>query len=530
VSRARGARLSAALASGLLLALSRPPVDWWPIALVALVPLLVAWRGDSVRGAAASGFVAGCAYYAVLVSWSWYFGAIAIVPFVGALALYWSGTGAVVAALAKGGLRSPLLTAAVWVLGEALIARWPLGGFSWGELGIAFVDSRLARELASVGGVPLLTFLAITLQATLAEIVGSRGAHEHRRWPAWEIAVIALVLLVPLAGAPLAPTTDPAGTLRFALVQGNDLNRDLTPEEEDARYLPESHFRLAGALEASDDLDLVVFPESSMDEDPRRDRYLSDELTSTARRLDAWVLANATADAPDGRADNLNVLYDPDGEPVGTYSKRHLVPYGEYVPFRSLLESRIGALDQIPRDYKPGDEPGVFDVAGHEIATIVCFESAFAHEVRPLVRDGAELIVVTTNNRSYRRSANSAQHGELSRMRAAETGRPVLHAAISGITAVIDADGDVLDSTQLFERTTVVGEVETRTGSTLYVRFGDWVVVLSLLAVAVSAAVVLVRRRRRSVDSAPPPAPGAAGDDDASSTDAGAVAITGERR
>ncbi|HEX5614573.1 MAG TPA: apolipoprotein N-acyltransferase [Acidimicrobiia bacterium] len=499
MSRARAARLTAALASGVLLALSRPPTGWDVIAWFALVPLVIAWRGDSVRGAALSGFVGGVGYFGVLVSWAWYFGAVALVPFVAVLACYWLGVAALVACFAARGIRSPLLTAAVWVLGEALLARWPFGGFSWGEVGVAFVDVPAARELAALGGVALVSFVAVALQAAVAEALASRGAPRVRRW---ELAGAAIVVAVPLVGvATVGSSTSVSGTLRFAMVQGNDLNRDLTRAEEAARYLPESHFRLASDLDAAEALDLVVFPESSMDEDPRVDRYLADELTATARRLDAWVLANATADAPDGRADNLNVLYDPSGDLVGTYSKRHLVPYGEYVPFRAVLDDWIGALDRIPRDYAPGDEPGIFPIAGRRVATIICFESAFSHEVRPLVRDGAEAIVVTTNNRSYRRSGNSAQHLQASRMRAAETDRPVLHASISGITAVIDAGGDLQTTTELFERTVVRGEIETRTGDTLYVRLGEWIVLLALVATVVAA--VAVRRGRRSVDSTP---------------------------
>jgi apolipoprotein N-acyltransferase len=307
----------------------------------------------------------------------------------------------------------------------------------------------------------------------------------------------------------------PAVTGRFhvALVQGNDKNRDLTSAELADRYLPRSHFALADRLHGR--YDLVVFPESSMDEDPRIDAYLKGNLLAVGRRLDSAVLANAVADAPDGRALNLNVLYAADGRLLGTYAKRHLVPYGEEVPFRRQLQGFIGALDQIPRDFAPGTHPGLFDVDGHRIATIICFESAFGYQVRPLVAEGAQLIVVSTNNRSYRRSANSEQHLSLSQMRAAETGRPVLQAAISGHSAVIDAHGDVRDTTPLFTRTVVDATVALTTGKTLYVRFGEWMVWLSLAGVAVAAAIGFARRRRGFVDSSAVTETGVLADDDA---------------
>jgi apolipoprotein N-acyltransferase len=248
-----------------------------------------------------------------------------------------------------------------------------------------------------------------------------------------------------------------------------------------------------------------------MDADPRTDPYVHDRLVEFARQHSAWVLANATVDAaPDGRkASNLDVLFAPNGDIAGTYAKRHLVPFGEYVPFRGLLEGWIGALKNVPRDFVTGKTSGLFDVGGSptsrtRIATVICFESAFGPEIRSRVRDGAQVLVVSTNNRSYRRSANSAQHVAFAQMRAAETGRPVVHAAISGITAIIDADGVVHDRTNLFDRTVVETTVAATTGQTFYVRYGEWALLTSGVGVVIAGIVALSRRRRApSVDSSP---------------------------
>ena len=203
-----------------------------------------------------------------------------------------------------------------------------------------------------------------------------------------------------------------------------------------------------------------------MDADPRTDPVPRARTSPRSRGGNARVGARQrrrptrprSGNRPAGaKALNLDVLYRPDGTVEGTYTKRHLVPFGEYIPFRGLLEGRVGAINQVPRDFEPGHSPGLFDVAGHRIATIICFESAFGYQVRPLVHDGAQVIVVSTNNRSYERSANSAQHVAIGQMRAAETGRPLVQAAISGISAVIDADGKVTTRTGLFERTAARG-------------------------------------------------------------------------
>lgn len=497
-------RVLAAVATGLVLAGSRPPLDLGPLSLVALVPLLWAWRDAEPKAAAAYAFVSGVVYYGFLASWIWYFGAVAIVPFLVVMALYWAAVGATVAALARRGVRSPWLTASLWILGEALLARWPVGGFSWGEVGYALHDVPVARSLAALGGVALVSFLTVVANGLVLDLVVAqrRGASRRSllRPAAGCVALVAVALPWHLARGEPRPT----GELRYALVQGNDLNRDLTPEERDERYLPRSHFELAAGLDGSHDL--VVFPESSMDADPRLDPYLETRLRAVARRLGATVVTNANVDAPGGKRHNLNLFYDPDGVLIGTYAKRHLVPYGEWVPLRRWLEW-IPALDQIPRDIAPGDRAAFVDVAGHRVATVICFESAFGPQIRGLADGGAEAIVVSTNNRSYRRSANSAQHVAIGQMRAAETGRPVIHAAISGVTAVIDRDGDVVATTELFERTVVTGSIETTTGATPYVRFGEWAVLLAgLVTVAAVVRAVLATRRARSVDSEEPAA------------------------
>ena len=493
----RPRRFVAAAASGVLLALARPPVDVGLLALVALIPLFWAWRGASPRFAALLTFVAGCAYYGLLVSWTWYFGAVAVVPFVVILSAYWALAGATVARFARGGRQNPLLLAAIWVLAEALVARWPFGGFSWGEVGYALHNFAPGRSVAALGGLPLVSFVVVAVNAALLELV--LGTTNRRRFAAASLAGVVIVTAVAAAFA-LHPIA--TGRLRLAILQGNNLDRDLTSAELDNRYLPRSHFDLARQL--SGRYDLVIFPESSLDDDPRHDPWLASNLAATATRLHAAVLANAVADAPDGRVLNLNLFYGPDGRLVSTYAKRHLVPFGEYVPFRNELSFVSELNQQIPHDFATGKKPGFITVSGHRLATVICFESAFGYQVRPLVKAGAQLIVVSTNNRSYRTSANSAQHVAIGQMRAAETGRPVVQAAISGISALIDAHGRVTARTHLFDRTAVTATVSTTRGETPYVRFGEWVVVACIIGVALTAAAAATdRRAARPVDSPP---------------------------
>jgi apolipoprotein N-acyltransferase len=286
-------------------------------------------------------------------------------------------------------------------------------------------------------------------------------------------------------------------------VQGNDLNRELTPDEVRDRYLVRNHLRLAG--EITDPVDLIVLPESSLDADPRTDEYLDVALTALAGDHDAEVLAGGNIPAPKRRLFNAVFHYLPEpasaAEPTGSgrtdelYSKRHLVPFGEYVPWRSAL-SFIEELQQVPTDYEPGPGPTVFRIAGRGVGAVICFESAFPDLAREYARLGAEALVVLTNNRSYRRSANSAQHLAMGQFRAAETGRPLLQAAISGISAVVDHTGAVRSRTDLFEPTVLVGEVTTYRGRTPYTAAGEWVALASALLLAAAVGAGRWRRPR----------------------------------
>jgi apolipoprotein N-acyltransferase len=485
-------RLGAAAASGVLLALAFPAIDLSPLALVALVPLLWAWRGATPGRAALYGFVFGCVFFGILMYWLWYFGIVAIVPLVAGCAAYTAVTGGLVGYLTRAGFGSPWLIGAAWVLPETLRGRWPFGGLPWGDLGVVLHDFPPARALAGWGGVALVSFLLVVFNAYLVEIAIAARAHAARALGVAALGVMGVVVIVGIADlARFNP--DRTGELRVAMLQGNDQNRELTQAEKNSGLLTRNHLALAGRLKGR--YDLIVFPESALDQfNPETNPALRSQLVAVGAAHGADVLANAAVPASDGRDFNTNLLYTPDGRLLGTYAKQHLVPFGEYVPFRSLVDW-TGVVDRIPNDYSPGTRRTIFRVKGHRLATIICFESAFGPLVRDFVRDGAEIVVVSTNNRSYRRSGNTAQHVALTQMRAAETARPFLQASISGVTASIDADGDVHGRTRLFRNTTVTETVTTTTGETPYVRFGDWVPLVSALLLLGAAVASRLRRR-----------------------------------
>ncbi|MEN9594072.1 MAG: hypothetical protein RLY23_555, partial [Actinomycetota bacterium] len=371
-----------------------------------------------------------------------------------------------------------------------------------------------------------VTFAVVLFQAVLLEVLlkatrrgvsvaggegrGAHRVHSHRI----HLGVAALLVLISLAaGLNPARTRDVGtlkiaaiqgndGTLKIAAIQGNDLNRRLTSDEIDNQVLTEKHFELAGQL--SGDYDLIIFPESALMSDPEADPILMSRIVATARRHNSFVLINAINREQDGAIYNTNRLYAPDGSLVANYSKTHLVPFGEYVPWRSAL-SFISAIDQIPEDFTAGSSngsnSGVLNLDRKKIGNLICFESVFPEIARREVRDGAEALIVSTNNRSYRRSANSAQHVQSSQMRAAETGRALVQASISGISAIIDPLGHIEKRTELFKPVIIEANIPLRAGETPYVKHGPLIVEISAAIVIAAVAFGLLRRRLQRMPS-----------------------------
>jgi apolipoprotein N-acyltransferase len=373
---------------------------------------------------------------------------------------------------------------------------FPLGGFTWGQLGASQVDGPTLplASVTGVWGVSLVVLLVSGLLLLAIERWGSRA----RRWTAPIIASGALVLLPALIPVP-APN---GRTLDVASIQVDvESVEGLSGVAEDiaiARLNVEQHVRLRDAPP-----DLAVWGEAALDPGATADAATFAAVTEAIASVGAPTLAGAVVNDPDGRQRTSTIAFDGSGRPVDRYDKVHLVPYGEYVPWRSLLEGRIDAIEQVPIDRAAGEEVRNLVVSGlPEIGAPICYENSFPSIDRAMVRQGAELLVLTINNASYERTAASDQHLQMSRLRAVENGRWVVHAAISGISAYIDHRGQVIDTRGLFEPALMRHDVVTSTRTTIYTRFGDWVPWGSAAFVGILFA---LPRRRQNAPARPPP-------------------------
>lgn len=475
--------IGAALLSAALMWASFPPLDFGILVFVAPTPLLWALRrARTPRQAGWVGFVFGAAFWGGMLWWIFILGAVAWIPLTAALGLYAAAYGVLMyAARTWDPQRWWVLAVGGWAAMEFLRARFPFGGFPWGSAGYAIGNLDWMRGSAQWIGPTGWSVLVIGFAAGLVLSTEEEG---DRRWV--ELSG-GLILALTVLGAVFAPSAGGA-PVRVAIVQGNSpCPRVHCADEKQTIF--NNHLRLTRGLDP-ERVDLVVWGEDSFGGafNPTFNPEVASQMAGEAMRLDAYLLAGGTRPADTGYFENLNLLFAPDGSIVGEYLKRHPVPFGEYVPFRDVLEF-IPQLDEVPNDMVGGDRAVVFPltVPGGELTlgSVISFEGAFPRTIRSEVRAGAHLLVVATNEGSYGRGPASDQLLGMVRMTATSLGVDVVHAAVTGRSALIGADGTIRTTTDLFTEDVLQGVVRSqRSRRTLYAVTGDWLQVFAILAAA----------------------------------------------
>ncbi len=496
-----GLGCAAALAAGLATSLAFPPVGAWPIAFVGVAPLLLLVRGRTVPRAMLLGLCFGVGLFGATLYWIFLFGALAWCGLVGLSAASIVVFAAIATLIQRRGgvVWTAVALAAAWTAIDWIRGMWPLGGFTWASLGTSQVDDRALLRLASVTGVWGVTFVVVFVNAALAAWVARQGRGAVRiGLVAAAVAAILAPALIPLPAATGDPVT-------IAVVQIDvRVPADTSPVQEDltvARRNIEEFRTLGGQTPAPD---LAVWGEGSLDPGALADPGTVGDVQAAIRSVGVPTTVGAVVNDPDGTQRTSVLAFDASGQLVDRYDKVHLVPFGEYVPWRRYL-SWVSAIKQIPVDRTPGSSIHTITQPGlPSYGTPICFENAFPSIERTMAREGASFFVVPVNNASYRFTAAAAQHLEMSRMRAVETGRWVVDAAVSGISAFIDTDGQVVSNTDLFVPGILRGQVRPSTAWTLYVRYGDWLPVLCLVIVGMT---FLFAPRRSTTRPAPGPLP-----------------------
>ncbi|MFJ6573633.1 apolipoprotein N-acyltransferase [Streptomyces sp. NPDC091292] len=494
-------RALTALAAGALPALAFPAPSLWWFAYLALVPwMLMIRQAPTGRQAAFDGWFGGLGFMLAVHHWLLPSLHVFTVLIAALLGLLWVPWGLLVRHLLGGGRPSPLRAVVAlavlpsgWLMIE-LVRSWQGLGGPWGLLGSSQWQVDPALRLASLGGVWLLSLLVVALNTCVVLLIAARDA----RTPA--VAGLVVAVAVVSGAWAWAPRPEPAGRVRVAVVQpgvvdgAGSADRRFAREEELTRTL------------AGQDVDLVVWGESSVGFDLTRRPDLADRVAALSRLVGADILVNVDARSADpANAPGIyksSVLVGPRGPTGDRYDKMRLVPFGEYIPARSLLGWATSVGEAAGEDRRRGSRQTLMDVGhGLRIGPLVCFESAFPDMSRHLADDGAELLVAQSATSSFQHSWAPPQHASLAALRAAETGRPMVHATLTGVSAVYGPQGERVGAwLGTGASAAEVYDVPLATGVTPYVRFGDWPVrgaltVLALLCAAEGARAV----RRRPV-------------------------------
>jgi apolipoprotein N-acyltransferase len=389
-------------------------------------------------------------------------------------------------------LRWFFLAAGGWAFMEMVRYRFPVGGQEWGAAGYALSDMLYLRLPASSVGTSGLTVIVVVLAAMVA--LAMAGSWDRR-----VLWALSLPLAAVVASIPSIITVLDAGPFPVAIAQGSTpCPFEHCPPNERLRTF-EQHLALTETIEPGS-VDLVVWPESSTgstNADPVLNDEIREAIAEQARRIGAAFLVGGDRVIDDGQFINANVFFNAQGDVVGEYRKQHPVPFGEYVPWRPVFEW-IPALDRVPRDMVPGDGPVVFDMGAIQLGSVISWEGGFSRYALQHRRAGANLLAVTTNKASYGPDApTSDQFIGMTRMRAVELGIPVVHAAVTGKSTVIDRRGS-FDTTSATGASVVLYGDGGRSSTTIYSTIGDAVMFLAAIV-----GLVTVWRERTLVGSPP---------------------------
>lgn len=479
-------------AGGFCALLAFPPYGMW-----MLLPVGIALLGAGllVRSAGLAVLVSlawGLAFFVPLTYWaSTYAGAMPWIALGVFEALYIVLFGLLArTVMVRRGLciSSALIVAALWVGVETLRSTAPWGGLPWGASAFALADSPLLNLGPWIGmaGLSLVTALLgqLLLFGALA-LLGRRRRGLIGFSGVWPCAIaVSLVLVTVVVPYPKnrAPVDRPSMTV--AAIQGSMDEIDpisfTMPDDVFDNHLVVTRETIEQTTEDGTQLDLIIWPEDSTGWDPRQDPVLAAQLTSAAEDAGAPILIGTQVRVGETERLNQSVLFTPEETTPYQYSKRHPVPFGEYIPMRGLFSQLTDKVDLVSLDMIPGEEVGMMDLAALDqgegkVGILICFEIAYESLVHDVVDEGAEVIVVQSNNALFGDSHEAIQQLAQAKVMAVMSGRSVVHISTVGHSAIFSPEGRQIDFVDHWEEGALMADVPLRTGITPAVAAGPWI-------------------------------------------------------
>ena len=466
------------LVAGALIAFSLPPFGWWPLAFLGCAAYARAATSATNSRSFATGAWWALGWFVPSFLWMWWLnipGWLLACAFFAAL----HGAAGVVAAsigrVSPAHHRAALITA--HSLAEAVRMSFPWGGVPFATLAVSQAGSPLAR-LAPVGGALLITVAVLALSMS-----------EHR------LRALAAVVAVAAVGIPFDRTAA-TGTASFALVQGGGPQGTHAVTDTDPGRVFRVHLQATRSIVPHENLTAVVWPENVANLSRRKfvGSQMESDIAEQSRRLGVPVIVGITEDAGPTNFANAQVVVGPDGATGSRYDKKFRVPFGEWIPWRRIVEAAGAPTHMIPRDAVIGTAPALLDADGTRVAVAISWEGFFGGRVNEGVEAGGTVVINPSNASSYDLRLVQAQQIASSRLRAREQGRWVMQVTPTGFSAFVSPRGDVTQRTGTGEQKVIEQAVELRSGRTLYSRTGNAPYIWGLLVVLA----LLMRRARRA--------------------------------
>ena len=472
--------LARSLAAGLLICFALPPWGWWPLAPVGIALWLAELGGRSTSRRFAVGYLVAVGWFAPSTLWMW---KLTAPGYVLSVTVFWGLMLGAVSVVCPRDRRRLLVLPALVVAFEWFHWHAPFGGVPLSVLALTQGRGPLLPA-ARVGGALLVGGLVAVLGVALYL------AAWERRWKE-SAAVLAGVAVLALVGVAV-PLGEPVGTERVAAVQGGGPQGTRFAQSDVVSAFNRS---MEATRKVQPPVDLVVWPEDTVNiESPFAVNAWKTDIAREAARLDAPILVGVVEAVGSDQFANYAVVVNPDGSLGDRYDKNRRVPFGEYVPFRNLLEPIAG--DTLPaRDQVPGKGGATVESTAGPLAVAISWEIFFGRRVREGVRGGGQIVVNPTNGSSYWLTQVQTQQLATSALRAVESGRWLVQAAPTGFTAVIGPDGRVRQRTRISEQAVLYADVPRLTATTPAQALGDLPALVVALGTLAGVAVWSVRRR-----------------------------------
>lgn len=480
-----------ALISGALLVPAFPAFDMYLLAWVAFIPLLLSLWKKTPGEAFQSGFVFGVIYFFGTLYWIYhsinFYGGVSFIPSIAIVLLlccYLSIYPAVFAYffssfIKKTRLPALLIGPVLWVVLE-FIRSYAFTGFPWSSIGYSQYRFLHIIQVSDITGVYGISFLVLAFNSALVDILLLKSRIRQRPLFPLSYTVIGFIMLFIVITSSLGygfwrlGQDRPGHMVKAAVVQGN-IEQDKKWETAFQKYVIDTYTSLS--LEAAGKSpDLIIWPETAVPFFFGNDKENTDYLVQFQKTLNTPLLFGSVLTKETSRDQlfltNSVLLLDKEGKKTYQYDKIHLVPFGEYVPLRSVLFF-IDKLVAGIGDYLPGNQYIKAETEFGSFASLVCYEIIFPGLVRKFYTKNGDFIVTVTNDAWFGKTAGPYQHFSMAVFRAIENRKPVMRSANTGISGFIDSNGRILSRTELFQRQVLSEEIKTDNTLSLYSRYGD---------------------------------------------------------